>query len=220
MGWIKLHKSLIDWAWYSDPNTKVVFLHLLLIANYEPSEYMGETIQRGEAVFGRKEMGAILGLSEQQVRTAIDHLKSTKEITIRSTKKYSVATLVNYSKYQDCAIASNQDNNQDGNMKSTQDQHEINTKITTSKKKEGKKEEEILSYGEFGNLKMTAAEMEKLREKYPSLIDSCVTGSDYYIQSRGYQRKYKDWYAFLGGWCKREEAKKTPIVDRYEGVLL
>lgn len=38
-GWIKLHRKLINWEWYQDTNVKVVFLHLLLIANHEDKKW-------------------------------------------------------------------------------------------------------------------------------------------------------------------------------------
>ena len=83
-GWIKVHRKMLEWGWYKDPLTKVVFLHLLLIANFKDTEYMGETIHSGQTVIGRKALAETLGLSERNVRTALTHLKSTGEITIRT----------------------------------------------------------------------------------------------------------------------------------------
>ena len=34
-GFIKLYRSMLQWEWYDDVNVKVLFLHLLLKANYE-----------------------------------------------------------------------------------------------------------------------------------------------------------------------------------------
>ena len=31
-GWIKLHRKITEWEWYSDANTFRVFMHLLLTA--------------------------------------------------------------------------------------------------------------------------------------------------------------------------------------------
>ena len=99
-GYIKLHRKLLNWGWYKDQNTMIVFLHLLLIANFAETEYMGEKIYPGQAVIGRKSLAKALGMSEQNVRTALNHLKSTNEITIKSTNKFSVVTIVKWELYQ------------------------------------------------------------------------------------------------------------------------
>lgn len=99
-GFIKLHRKMLGWEWYDDPNTKAVFLHLLLTANFKETSYRGIDIHPGQTIIGRKALAKTLGISEQNVRTALNHLKSTNEITIKITNKFSVVTLVNWSSYQ------------------------------------------------------------------------------------------------------------------------
>lgn len=100
-GWIKLHRSFLDWEWYKDSNTKAVFIHLLLIANIEDKIFQGTLIKRGETATSYRSLSTSLALSERQTRTAIDHLKSTGEVTIRRCSKFSLITIVNYEKYQE-----------------------------------------------------------------------------------------------------------------------
>lgn len=118
-GYIKLHRKITDWEWYKDTATRDVFLHLLLKANYKPSRYMGHDINTGDCIFGRKAFSEELGLGEQQIRTAIKRLKSTSEITIKLTSKFSIITLVNYSKYQVLCDDANQQSNQQTNPELT-----------------------------------------------------------------------------------------------------
>lgn len=99
-GFIKLHRSITKWEWYQDSNTKDVFLHLLLNANWEDSRYKGLEVPKGSLVVGRKKLARELGLSEQEIRTALVHLKSTNEITIKSTNKFTIVSIVNWEKYQ------------------------------------------------------------------------------------------------------------------------
>ena len=99
-GWIKLHRKFIKWEWYDDINTKVLFLHLLLTANHEQKQWHGVTINRGQVLVGRKKLSKNIGLSEQQTRTSINKLKSTNEITTKSTNKYTIITIVNWDEYQ------------------------------------------------------------------------------------------------------------------------
>ena len=105
-GYIKIHRSLLHWEWFTDSNTLLVWIWLLLNANWKESRYMGHKIPKGGLVTGRKKIAETLGISEQSVRTALKHLKSTNEITIKSTNKYSIITIVNWAKYQDLEIES------------------------------------------------------------------------------------------------------------------
>ena len=99
-GYIKLHRNLLDWGWYSDTNTFRVFMHLLLTASYEDNEFRGHKIKAGQVVCGRKQLAQDLGMSERSVRTAIEHLKSTNEITIKTTNRFSIITIEKWGKYQ------------------------------------------------------------------------------------------------------------------------
>lgn len=135
-GWIKLHRKFCKWEWYQKSEMVHLFLHLLLNANYEDGSWEGITIKRGQLVIGRKKISADTGISEQSVRTCMDRLKSTNEITIKSTNKYSIITILNYDSYQKVSEENNQVNNQEFNQQST------NNQPTTNHKQEYKEEKE------------------------------------------------------------------------------
>ncbi len=78
-----------------------VFLHLILQANYKATEWRGETILRGQLLTGRKQLSKELKLSEKQIRVALNHLKTTSEVAIKTTNRYSIITICNYNDYQD-----------------------------------------------------------------------------------------------------------------------
>ena len=139
VGWIKLHRKMIDWEWYSDGNTFRVFVHLLFTANYEDSRYRGYSVPRGSVVIGRKALAETLAISEQNVRTALDHLKSTNEITIKSTNRFSVATVVNYEFYQEKDI----EPTNKVTVKLTNNQPTTNQQLTTSKEVKNKEVKNI-----------------------------------------------------------------------------
>ena len=73
---------------------------MLLTANFKEGEYKGVPLKPGQTIIGRKALAEQLGISEQCVRTALNRLKSTNEITIKSTNKFSVVTIENWSMYQ------------------------------------------------------------------------------------------------------------------------
>jgi len=78
-GWIKLHRSLLDWEWYDDVNVTRLFLHCLFKANHKDKKYRGSVVKRGTFLTGRDLLAVETGLSVRQVRTSLSKLKSTNE---------------------------------------------------------------------------------------------------------------------------------------------
>jgi len=99
-GWILLYRKLLEWEWYKEPNTLRVFLHLLLKVNHKSKKWQGILIQTGQLITGRLKLAEELNLTERQIRTALNHLKSTNEIAIKTTSQYSIITINNWNQYQ------------------------------------------------------------------------------------------------------------------------
>ena len=99
--YIKLHRSLLEWEWYGSINTKVLFIHMLLKANWKEGKFQGKVIPRGSFVSSISKLAEETKLTNDEVRTAIKHLISTNEITKQSFSKYTVFTIKNYIEYQD-----------------------------------------------------------------------------------------------------------------------
>lgn len=106
-GWIKLHRDLLSWEWYQDINTKVLFIHLLLKANHEPKRWKGIMVERGQLVAGLPTLSQETGLSVQSVRTALKHLKKTREVSRKSNSQFSVITICNYDLFQGGEVSTN-----------------------------------------------------------------------------------------------------------------
>lgn len=132
-GYIKIWRKFIEWEWYGDVNMMSLFLHLLLKANYKESKFMGIIIPRGSLVCGRRELAKTLNISEMSIRTCINKLKSTQEITTKTTNKFTIVSVCNYEEYQIKQEDFNQENNQVVNQRSTNNQPTINQQLTTSK---------------------------------------------------------------------------------------
>lgn len=99
-GFVKLHRSILKWEWYDDVNTKVVFLHLLLTVSIEDAKWHGITVKRGSRVSSYAKLSEETKLSVRQVRTAIDHLESTGEVTRTKYQKYTVFAINHFDAYQ------------------------------------------------------------------------------------------------------------------------
>ena len=99
-GWIKLHRKFLDWEWYQRSEMVHLFLHFMLLANHEEKKWRGLVIERGQFVTGRISLSDSTGISEQTIRTCINRLKSTNEITTKSTSQYTIITITKYDEYQ------------------------------------------------------------------------------------------------------------------------
>lgn len=110
-GWIKLHSKFLEWEWIDDPKMVSLFLHLLLKANYRANNWKGTQVKRGQMVAGLKALNKTTGISIQSLRTCIGRLKSTGEITVQSTNKFSVITICNYDRYQQLPTGNQQSTN-------------------------------------------------------------------------------------------------------------
>ena len=99
-GYIKLHRKMLNWGWYDDPVVKILWLHLLLSANFKETTWGNLTLKPGQVVTGSNKLAVILGISRQQVRTGLRKLQETNEITMRTTKRYTLITIVKWEDYQ------------------------------------------------------------------------------------------------------------------------
>lgn len=121
--WIKLFTKFVAWEWYKDQNTKALFIHCLLKANWKDGKFEGNIIPRGSFVTSLDSLNKELGLSVQEIRTALKHLISTNELTSKSTNKYRIITVVNYELYQQ--------HNKQLNNQLTSNQQTTNNQLTT-----------------------------------------------------------------------------------------
>lgn len=99
-GFVKIHRKIRQWEWYSDTPVRSVFLHLLLCANYERGTWKGITIEPGQVPTGRKQIARELGLTEQQVRRSLNTLANSQQITIQTTNRFSIVTIAQWETYQ------------------------------------------------------------------------------------------------------------------------
>ena len=154
-GFIKLYRSIMDWGWYCDSNTSRLFLHCLLKANYTEKEWQGITIPRGSFITSYEKLAEELSLTTSKIRTSISNLIKTNNITHKTTNRYSIITVNNYSSYQ------NNDTRFD-NQIATKSQTNNNQIATTYKRNKGIKEEHKNRSKIFEELKEMYKESGKL----------------------------------------------------------
>lgn len=166
-GYIKLHRKITGWEWYGDPDTFRVFVHLLLMAEYEDRKWHGITIKRGQVLTTRKKLAEETGLTERKVRTALLHLKSTSEVTSTSTNKWTLITIEKYSDYQVIHNQSDQQTDQ-------QSDHQPTSLCT----KEGKEKKNIV---------ITTA-----RARTREDVDNSVDNSRVVVEEKGFSNLLRD----------------------------
>ena len=165
-GWITLHRKILNWQWYHNTNVFRVFMHLLLNANYEDKYWNGIVIKRGQVVTSIRNISKETGLSIQHTRTAITNLQKTKEITIKTTNKYSLVTIEKYNDYQNKSVENNTQINTQKFDKLTNKQH-------TSQQQHNNKQ-----YNNINSINLN-------KEKELKLFDSGDAFSQYLIE-QGY----------------------------------
>lgn len=100
-GYIKLYRRLTAWEWYKESPMVHLLVHLIMMANRQPGRWKGVDLQRGQLITGRHALSLQTGITERTCRTCLERLKTTKEIAIRTTNRYTLITVLNYDTYQD-----------------------------------------------------------------------------------------------------------------------
>lgn len=99
-GWIKLHRAICKWSWYDSPNCVHVFVDLLVHANHKETSYRGVSIPAGSLTTSQVKIAQRTGLTTRQVRTVLDKLSLTGEVSVKSNNKFSMISITNWDIYQ------------------------------------------------------------------------------------------------------------------------
>jgi hypothetical protein len=206
--YIKLFRKMVNWEWYTDVNTKVLFLHCLLRANWKDGSWKGIAYKRGQFITSLNTLAQETGLSIKMVRTALEHLIMTGEVISERQGKGKgqnrIITVLNYDSYQ---ITGKQEANE-GQIKGKQG---ANKGQQYKNNKEDKNYKEEKNNREGKSRAFTAPSIEDIsqycRERNNGVDPQ--TFFDFY-ESKGWmvgKNKMKDWKAAVRTWEKREREK-------------
>lgn len=208
-GFIKLHRSILDWEWWHDENTRNVFLWLLLNANWDDSRFQGHVIPKGSLVTSYPKIAQSLNISERNARTAINHLKSTGEVTVKVTRRFSIVTIENWAKYQ--CNESLSDNLNDS----------LNVSQVTAKRQPSDSIKEIknIRNKENKNNIFTPPSLEDVQE-YCKERNNNVDAETFisFYESKGWmvgKNKMKDWKACVRTWERSRDNKRLTDTQLY-----
>lgn len=105
-GWVKLHRRLLHSSMMKNPKLTHFWIWCLLRATHTSVKvlvgYEEVELSPGQLIFGRVKAAAETGLAEQEIRTCVKALKSTKsiEVTTHSTRQFSIITITKWADYQ------------------------------------------------------------------------------------------------------------------------
>lgn len=197
-GFVKIHRGILDWEWYEDDNTFRLFLHLILKANHKDKKWRGILVPRGSLITGRNALAKELSLTPSKIRTSLENLKKTGELTSKTTNRFSMITICKYDTYNDLDFK----NRQPDTNRSPADRQQIATN-------KNEKNEKNIYYGEKKFRVPTTEELGQYFGERGSASPSVDAERffDYY-ESKGWlvgKTKMKDWKAAVRNWIKNSQ---------------
>lgn len=210
-GFIKLYRKIIDWEWYTDVNTKALFIHLLLMANHTDQRWRGQVIKRGSLVTSYGSLSVQTGLTVKQVRNSLKKLEKTGDVASKSTNRNTLIMVLNYDSYQSMGQTKGTQTADNGH---TIGQTDGNQRATNKNVKNDK------------NIK----NKERVERKLPPTLDQIITYKIEINSSVDAERFYDyynatnwttgntpivDWKAVFRNWSRNEKKKTNDYPDWY-----
>lgn len=218
-GYIKLHRKMMDWCWYSDNNTRSVFIHILLLAAYKPKKYRDMDLMPGQTVISVRSLAEDIGLSVRNVRTALKNLQTTHELTIKTTHRYTVVTVENWGLYQCADVQSDTVNDTVSDNQTTQSQEKKEKKQKKEKNNNNiKNNNSARAHARHGDgVSINADTQSSKKFKRPTVDDvkAYCAKKEYDIDAELFvdfyeskdwmvgKNKMKDWQAAVRNWERR-----------------
>lgn len=195
-GFIVLHRKFLKWEWFDDPFMVHLFVYLLLKSNHDKGRWRGIEVKRGQLITGINSLKKDTRISAQTLRTCLTKLKSTGEITIQSTNRFSLVTVVNYDLYQ--SKEKNQQANQQAN------QQTANKQLTTNNNNNNNKQRDISVSFEKSNI----GTKELFKLAFPKWANDKLLY--YFTKASAYSgegKTYKNWKSNIEAWALADEAQ-------------
>lgn len=115
-GYVRLWRKSLDAGWIKNHKLWAFWTYCLMKASHkEHDAIVGLQIVHlmpGQFIFGRRQASKETGLSERETRTIVELLKKCGNLTIKTTNKFSIITVVNWHIYQSADTGSDPLNDQ------------------------------------------------------------------------------------------------------------
>jgi len=150
-GYTKRWRKRWDKGYHHDPILWLLMDYFIDHANHKDKEIyfpgIGKIpLKRGQHIYGTNKLAEFLGVSRQRIRTKLKILENIGFLTIKTTNKYSIASVINYDIYQPLPEEIKQQTNQ----QLSSSQPAPNQQLTTpNKDKKDNKEKENIYTSDF-----------------------------------------------------------------------
>lgn len=139
-GYIKLWRKSKDCGFLGNAEVWQLLCWCLMSASHKTHKLLvGKQlveIEPGQLVFGRKAVALELNSTERKIRTSLKLLENAGFLTIRTTNKFSIISVVNWHTYQDDRPANDQQSSQQTTSKRPTNDHKQECKAQEEKYKE------------------------------------------------------------------------------------
>ena len=153
LGWIKLHRKLLDNSIFYKPDYLQLWLFVLLRVNHEENKFIWnnqqQVVKQGSGIFSQKQMAVLLKMPISKVNRILKFLQNENQIVITTCNKYTIIEVVNWVKFQEHEENGNQTETKEkpnGNQietkqKSNRNQIETNKNDKNDKNEKNEKNE-------------------------------------------------------------------------------
>lgn len=213
--WVKCYRSTLDWGWFTDVPTAHLWEYIRLKAYWDANYFKGELIEKGSFPTTVQAMSVETGLTNEQVRLALKKLKTTGEITVRTTNKYTVISVVKWAEYQgeggcDTKQTPSSDTKQKPNGEQTDTKKITNPLLQKEDKKVRNKEDN--THKRF--VKPTVSEV----REYCSSRNNGIDPEEFvdFYESKNWmvgKSKMADWKACIRTWERSRNSRTTKPKD-------
>jgi len=137
-GYVKLWRKSLDSSFLQNASLVQFWVWCLLKATHKPVNVMVGfqeiTLEPGQFIFGRKAAAKDLKSTERSIRTCVEYLSKSEKATIKTTNKFSIISLTNWTIYQTQEKSNDQQNDQQATNKRPASDHKQEVKEHKEKK--------------------------------------------------------------------------------------
>lgn len=229
-GYVKISRRVFGSKTFSSLNAiqKLVTFYLILMANHQDNKWWDNhekkfiDIKRGSFITSveqiRKKINDRL-VTPKKIRLILSTLKKMKFLAIKTTNKYTLVTILKYNLYQN---GSNYEGKQKGKVRASKGQGKGKVRATNNngnKVNNDNNEKEKKKYMDV--VLLTKEEYKKLIDKFgEDIAKDKIEELSLYIKSRGKEKKYKDHYATILSWDRKNKQANTPTKCNTEEDIL
>ena len=174
LGWVKLHRKLMDKGYYKKSEIVHLWVHILFKANHKPNEFYWNKenikVGRGQFITGRKALSEETGINESSIERILKMLENEQQIEQQKTTKFRLITVKNWDFYQTSETTEQQIEQQVNNKRTTSEQQVNTNKNDNNVKNDNNEKKETIEFENFWNLyDKKVGDKKKIFKKYTAL---------------------------------------------------